>query len=107
MAATKNPDSAIRDHIQQSIRFAMVHLAWLKAETDRTGMSINAVVRQLVDDARSCFGLPPTMVETLEKDRARLGLDHRGYVQELLTQRYRDILRTEFQSSGPSQRQRK
>jgi hypothetical protein len=101
--ATSKRDSEIRDYIQQSIRFAPIHLKWLTDETSRTGASINAVVRQLVDDARTYFGLPPTMVQMLEKDRAALGLDFRGYVQEVLSQRYRDLLKREFEA-GPSRR---
>lgn len=92
MATIKTKDSDVRDYIQQSIRFAPQHLKWLTDETNRHGVSINAVVRQLVDDARTFFGLSPTMVQLLEKDRARMGLDFRRYVQELLTQRYRDLL---------------
>lgn len=95
MATTKSRDSDVRDYIQQSIRFAPQHLKWLTDETNRHGVSINAVVRQLVDDARTFFGLSPTMVELLEKDRAKMGLDFRRYVQELLTQRYRDLLLAE------------
>lgn len=95
MATIKSRDSDIRDYIQQSIRFAPQHLKWLNDETARAGVSINAVVRGLVDDARTYFGLSPTMVELLEKDRTRMGLDFRRYVQELLTQRYRDLLLAE------------
>lgn len=92
MATTKTRGRAERDYIQQSIRFAADHLKWLTEATERDGVSINAVVRGLVDDARTFFGLPPTMVALLEKDRGRMGLDFRRYVQELLTRRYRDLI---------------
>ena len=97
MTRTKNPTSAGRDYFQQSIRFAPHHLNWLSTEAARTGESFNAVVRQLVDDARMFFGLSPSIVDALEKDRAAMGLDFRRYVQEVLTQRYSDLLRSQIE----------
>ena len=90
--------SVERDFVQQSIRFQPHHLKWLTDRADAISGSLNAVVRQLVDDARAFYGLAPTMVETLEKDRAARGLDYRGYLQDLLTQRYRELLRVEFEA---------
>lgn len=101
----KDEPSEIRDYMQQSIRFAPQHLKWLTEETARAGISINAVVRKLVDNARTSFGLSPTMLEAIDKDRAAMGLDFEEYIRELLTQRYRDILNREFQEKA--QRSRK
>ena len=70
------------------------------------GVSINAVVRGLVDDARTYFGLSPTMVELLEKDRAKMGLGFRQYVQELLTQRYAELLRAQVEAEVGAQKKR-
>src|SRR5687768_583350 len=98
MAKKKAAESAIRDFVQQSIRFAPGHLKWLTDEAERTGASFNALVRQLIDDSRTFYGLSPTMVEALDKDRARMKLDFHQYIQELLTRRYKELLRAEFSS---------
>lgn len=86
----------IRRIQQQSIRFAPERRTWLTDATRRSGESMNAVVRQLIEDAQTFFGLPPSVVALLQKDRAEMGLDHRGYVRELLTRRYRDLLLAQF-----------
>ncbi len=90
-------NSGAHDFQQQSIRFAPQHIVWLAAESKRTGESFNSVVRQLVDDARSFYGLSPTIADLLEKERATMGLDFRRYVQEVLTQRYASLLRADIE----------
>ena len=102
--AAKSKDTAAGEFVQQSIRFAPAQLMWLSKESERLGASFNALVRQLVDDSRTFFGLPPTMVRSLEEERRALGLDFRQYVQELLTRRYRDLLKQEFESGTKSKR---
>lgn len=97
---------AMKSYGQQSIRFAAAQLNWLNEATKRAGVSVNAVVRGLVDDAQTYFGLPPTVVEQLEKDRAAMGLDFRRYVQELLTQRYTAVLRAELEADVGSKKRR-
>ena len=64
------PQTVEKDFVQQSIRFQPHHLKWLTERAEAISGSLNAVVRQLVDDARAFYSLAPTMVETLEKDRA-------------------------------------
>jgi hypothetical protein len=99
MAPTKSRelDSAANGFMQQSIRFAPRQLAWLASESKRAGESFNAVVRGLVDDAQTLFGLSPTIVDLLEEERAAMGLDFRRYIQEVLTQRYSNLLRAEIE----------
>jgi hypothetical protein len=105
--AAKKPQTVERDFVQQSIRFQPQHLKWLTERADSISASLNAVVRQLVDDARAFYCLSPTMVEALEKDRVRRGLDYRGYIQDLLTQRYRELLRTEFEAELGTDRKKR
>ncbi len=100
MATSKSRESEIRDYVQRSIRFGPEHIRWLNEETKRTGMSINAVVRRLIDDVRDYFGLPPSQLEVLEKDRAARNLDYRSYFQELASDRYRLLLRQQFEEEG-------
>ena len=100
------PQTIERDFVQQSIRFQPHHLKWLTERAEAISGSLNAVVRQLVDDARAFYSLAPTMVEALEKDRAARGLDYRGYIQDLLTQRYRELLRAEFDAERGHEKRR-
>lgn len=93
-------------HQQQSIRFAPEQRAWLSDATRRSGESINAVVRQLVDDAQTFFGLSPSILALLQQDRVAMGLDHRGYVRELLTRRYRDLLLAQFDADADAHQKR-
>lgn len=104
--AAKKPQSIEREFVQQSIRFQPQHLKWLTERADSISASLNAVVRQLVDDARAFYGLSPTMVEALEKDRVSRGLDYRSYIQDLLTQRYRELLRAEFEAERAAEKRR-
>src|SRR4051794_123803 len=101
------PQTIERDFVQQSIRFQPHHLKWLTERAEAISGSLNAVVRQLVDDARAFYSLAPTMVEALEKDRAARGLDYRGYIQDLLTQRYRELLRAEFEAERAPERHKR
>ena len=109
MAAKKpqQTQTVERDFVQQSIRFQPHHLKWLSERADAISGSLNAVVRQLVDDARAFYGLAPSMVETLEKDRQARRLDYRSYVQDLLSQRYRELLRAEFEAERQAEKGKK
>lgn len=84
---------------QQSIRFAVAQVRWLRQEARTRGISVNAVVRRLLDDHLTLFAAPPTMREVLERDRRALDLDPVGYLQELLTQRYRELIRAEVEAA--------
>lgn len=92
MRRRKRSDSPARAFVQQSIRFSADNARWLSSESTRTRTSINAVVRALIDDASSYFGLGPSIVAILEKDRSSMELSHRRYVQEILARRYSDLL---------------
>lgn len=80
------------------------NLARLTERADEISRSLDAVVRQLVAGARAFYGLAPNMVETLEKDRQTKGLDYRSYVQDLPFQRYRELLRAEFEADRQAEK---
>lgn len=80
------------------------NLARLTERADEISRSLDAVVRQLVADARAFYGLAPSIVETLEKDRQTKGLDYRSYVQDLPFQRYRELLRAEFEADRQAEK---
>lgn len=88
-------DSSVRDYVQQSIRFSTAHLVFLEEEAQRNGVSINSVVRDLVTDAGTLYGVPLNMRKKLEEDAKSLGLDRREYIKYLLGLRYEALVRGE------------
>jgi len=68
------------DYFTQSFRFTPEQAAFLKEEAKHCG-SITAFVREILEDARTLFGLPRLQVEVLEADMKRLTLgSYRDYV---------------------------
>jgi len=95
--ASRMPKTPGRDdYFTQSFRFTPEQTAFLKEGAKRLG-STTALVREVLDDARTLYGLPMAMVEALEKDRRALGLSPREYIMHLLARRYERVL-----SQGPA-----
>lgn len=79
------------DYFTQSFRFTPEQTTFLKDEAKRLG-STTAVIREVLDDVRTLYGLPKVIAEALEKDRKALGLSPREYVMHLLARRYERVL---------------
>lgn len=73
-----------------SVRVPLELRAWLDQRMKETGrQSLNEVVNDLIEDARSWYRLPAPMVEALDRDRkSRKAKDFREYVVGLLLERY-------------------
>jgi Arc/MetJ-type ribon-helix-helix transcriptional regulator len=73
-----------------SVRVPLEVRTWLDQRMKETGrQSLNEVVNDLIEDARSWYRLPAPMVEALDKDRrSRKAKDFREYVVNLLLERY-------------------
>ena len=73
-----------------STRFPLETRRWLEQrmkETDR--QSLNEVINDLIEDARSWYRLPTPIVEALERDRKqRKALSFRDYLISVLLERY-------------------
>jgi hypothetical protein len=82
-------DSGIKTII--SFRIASPLIAWLKRTALEEGRSTNAFVAELMEDARSWYGLPYAMVEAFEADRQALKLSRRHYLMHVLLRRYEQI----------------
>ncbi len=90
------PETPARDdYFTQSFRFTPEQTAFLKEQAKRLG-STTAVVREVLDDVRTLYGLPMVIVEALGKDRKALDLSQREYLMHLLARRYERVL-----SDGP------
>jgi len=73
-----------------SVRVPLEVRAWLDQRMRETGrQSLNEVVNDLIEDARSWYRLPAPMIEALDRDRkARKVKDLREYLVSLLLERY-------------------
>ena len=73
-----------------SVRVPLEVRSWLDQRMKETGrQSLNEVVNDLIEDARSWFRLPAPMIEALDHDRkSRKAKDFREYLVSLLLERY-------------------
>jgi len=76
-----------------SVRVPVEIRTWLDQRMKETGrQSLNEVVNDLIEDARSWYRLPAPMIEALDRDRkSRKAKDFREYVVNLLLERYVSI----------------
>ncbi len=73
-----------------SVRVPLDVRAWLDQRMKETGrQSLNEVVNDLIEDARSWYRIPAPMIEALDRDRkSRKAKDFREYVVNLLLEKY-------------------
>jgi len=73
-----------------STRFPLETRRWLEQRMKETGrQSLNEVINDLIDDARSWYRLPKPIVEVLDRDRKqRKEHDLRDYLVNVLLERY-------------------
>ena len=76
-----------------SVRVPLEIRTWLDQRVKETGrQSLNEVVNDLIEDARSWYRLPAPMIEALDRDRkSHKAKDFREYVVNLLLERYVSI----------------
>jgi Arc/MetJ-type ribon-helix-helix transcriptional regulator len=76
-----------------SVRVPLEIRSWLDQRMKETGrQSLNEVVNDLIEDARSWYRLPAPMIEALDRDRkSRKAKDFREYVVNLLLEKYVSI----------------
>src|SRR5688500_3349105 len=86
MAPKKKPssDTAETDMLGASVRMTIAQRAWANERAKTLG-GFNTVMRQLVDDARSLYGLPDVLREQLDTEAAALGKERREYIIHILT----------------------
>lgn len=89
--------------LSQTIRLPVMTAAWLGEQAKQLG-SVNVFIRQLVDDARTLFGLPKIIVDKIEADMARNGMSQRDYLINLVMLRYEQIVKAESSPHGHSRR---
>lgn len=68
----------------QTIRMSRDDNEWLEKQTQERGCSRADVIRDLVADARNCYGIPPLLRQQLQTAATVEGLTMRDYISELL-----------------------
>lgn len=84
------------------LKLALRPAAIVEAEAKTEGRAISHVLRRVVEDYASMYGLSRSQFEALEADRKALGLDKQGYFKELLDHRYRVVLASGAGAPGPA-----
>jgi len=85
------PKTASEDLELISMRFPAVLLKRVRDEAESNHMAVAHEVRTVIE-TQYLVGLPPPMVELLEKDRKELELTRQQYIHSLLDSRYRGLL---------------
>ena len=96
------PAKSPRELANLTVRFPMPLYDWLQAEAKERQEYLNDLVGRILEDARSCYGLPAEIMAVLEADRKAL---HKGslrdYIVSLLVRRY-DQLKEEQRGAAPA-----
>ncbi len=91
MAARKadvsGQDMLTTEKLMQTFRMPRELVAALRAEAERKGIDLTALVVRLTHGALTDFGLPEVARAYLDEDRAALGMDRDTYLLHLLFQR--------------------
>lgn len=76
------------------------HIAWLEEQAADAETSVNQVVRSLVFDLCTWFGMPFFVGQRLEENRQQMKLDQRAYAQHLLVKRFAAIVKEGLEYDG-------
>jgi hypothetical protein len=75
-----------------SIRLHVQQITWVTKQGAASGLSLGGGIRELIEDARTYFGLPSDAVALLEADRVSRGQDRREYMANLLNRRHTELV---------------
>jgi hypothetical protein len=73
------------ESIAFSVRLPVLLSSWLQNEARRTG-NVNQAIREVLEDARTFYGLPEVLTEQLDAEARALGKSRREYIIHLLSQ---------------------
>jgi hypothetical protein len=86
-AAVTGQDMLTTEKIMQTFRMPKELVAGLRAEADRKGLDLTALVVKLTNAFLDDFGLPAAAKVLLDEDRAALKMGRYEYLLHLLFQR--------------------
>jgi len=84
---------------RQQVSFTLEQTNWLRGP-GKHGQGFAAAVRQAVEDQRTMYDVPPVMVERMNAEAKRLGLDRRRYIQHVLSLHAYELLNSESGTSS-------
>ncbi len=91
---------SIIDAVTLTVRLPSSDARWLTHQGKEVGNTA-LLLRRLVDDARTFYGMPEPIREVLAMDAKRKGTHQREYIIELLTHRYAELLQEKFRPVQP------
>lgn len=86
-AAVTGQDMLTTEKVMQTFRMPRELVARLRADADRRGIDLTALVVKLTSAYLEDFGLPAAATTLLDEDRAALRMDRYTYLLHLLFQR--------------------
>lgn len=86
-AAVTGQDMLTTEKVMQTFRMPRELVARLRADADRRGLDLTALVVKLTTAYLEDFGLPEAATTLLDEDRAALRMDRSAYLLHLLFQR--------------------
>src|SRR5688572_26213358 len=84
---------------RQQVSFTLEQTHWLRGPAAHA-QGFAASVRQAIEDQRTMYDLSPVMVERMDAEAKRLGLDRRRYIQHILNLHGHELLQGERPSSS-------
>ena len=80
-----------RKQVPLAVRVPPEENEWLARESQARNLDRSVFVREVFEDARTCFGLPPADRDILEEEAARQRLDLRRFIGEVLRETVREL----------------
>jgi hypothetical protein len=74
-----------------AVRVPAEQSEWLARESTARNTERSALVREILETSRTCFGLPPADRDALEAEATRQRLDVRGFIGEVLREKAREL----------------
>jgi predicted DNA-binding protein len=91
--------------IAYSLRLPVTWAAWVTAQAQRTG-NANQALREIIEDAKTFYGLPDVLTEQLDAEAAKLGKSRREYIIHLLSLRAAELLKSAPAANSSSTKKR-
>jgi hypothetical protein len=86
-ATGSSRDMMTTEKVMQTFRMPKDLVRALRAEADRKGLDLTALVNRVMSGLLTDFGLPEAATAHLDADREALGMDRDAYLLHLLFQR--------------------
>ena len=90
----------------QTIRMSTSDIECLEKEASQRNCARADIFRELISDARDCYGLPPALRKPLYAAADQEGLRFREYIAELLRAHAQELVNARIVAGAPEERRR-